>query len=78
MAERSGATAYLIQRARDIDPQWFEGVDTVGLTAGASAPELLVTEVRDWLGKHFETVEEKIRTAEERMIFKLPRGLEAA
>ncbi len=78
VAERSGAAAYLIQRASDIDPAWLDGVDTVGLTAGASAPELLVTEVREWLGERFDTEEEKIRTAEERMIFKLPRGLEAA
>ena len=79
VAEREGATAYLIQRADEID----HGMDgpaskTLGLTAGASAPEILVREVITELKKTFTVHEEKIRTAKERMVFKLPRGLEAA
>ncbi|MEO0439574.1 MAG: 4-hydroxy-3-methylbut-2-enyl diphosphate reductase [Pseudomonadota bacterium] len=78
VAEREGAASYLIQRADEIDMGWFEGVNTLGLTAGASAPEVLVLEVKDYLKQYFEIEEEKIRTADERMVFKLPRGLEAA
>lgn len=78
VAERGGATAKLIQRADEIDLAWLEGVDTLGLTAGASAPEILVREVIDLLETHFDIREEKVKTAEENMVFKLPRGLEAA
>ena len=75
VAERLGTDAHLIQRASDIDPQWLEGVGTLGLTAGASAPELLVREVVDRLGE-WRTVEETtIMAAEEKMVFKLPRQL---
>jgi 4-hydroxy-3-methylbut-2-enyl diphosphate reductase len=78
VAERGGATAKLIQRADEIDLAWLDGVSTLGLTAGASAPEILVREVMSLLEKHFEIREEKVTTAEENMVFKLPRGLEAA
>jgi 4-hydroxy-3-methylbut-2-enyl diphosphate reductase len=75
VAERCGTDAKLIQRASDIDPAWLEGVGTVGLTAGASAPEELVREVVDRLGE-WRTVEERtLSSAEEKMIFKLPRQL---
>ncbi len=78
VAERGGATAKLIQRADEIDLAWLDGVSTLGLTAGASAPEILVREVVTLLEQHFDIREEKIRTADENMVFKLPRGLEAA
>jgi 4-hydroxy-3-methylbut-2-enyl diphosphate reductase len=78
VAERSGAAAKLIQRADEIDLAWFDDVSTVGLTAGASAPEILVGEVTSLLEEHFDIRTEKVRTAEENMVFKLPRGLEAA
>lgn len=78
VAEREGADSYLIQRADEIDFSWLEGVTTLGLTAGASAPEILVREVVTELEKRYVVHEEKIRTAKERMVFKLPRGLEAA
>ena len=75
VAERCGATARLIQRAHEIDPVWFADVDTMGLTAGASAPEELVQEVLTWIGK-FRTVEqEHVVTAQENMVFKLPSQL---
>ena len=75
VAERLGTDAHLIQRASDIDPNWLEGVGTLGLTAGASAPELLVREVVEKLGQ-WRTVEETtIMAAEEKMVFKLPRQL---
>jgi 4-hydroxy-3-methylbut-2-enyl diphosphate reductase len=75
VAERCGTDAKLIQRAGDIDPAWLEGVGTVGLTAGASAPEELVREVIDKLGEWRAVEERTLVTAEEKMIFKLPRQL---
>jgi len=78
VAEREGVKARLIGRATDIDLAWLEGVATLGITAGASAPELLVREVVDRLGRHFAVTEAPVEGVEERMIFKLPRGLEAA
>lgn len=75
VAQRCGKAARLIQRASDIDPAWLEGVQAVGLTAGASAPETLVREVIDRLGE-WRTVDERtVTTAEEKMVFKLPRQL---
>ena len=75
VAERSGTPAHLIGRASDIEAAWLEGVNTVGVTAGASAPEVLVREVIDRLGEG-RTVEERTHVAaEDRMIFKLPRQL---
>jgi 4-hydroxy-3-methylbut-2-enyl diphosphate reductase len=75
VAERLGTTAKLIQRAQDIDPQWLEGVGTLGLTAGASAPETLVREVVAQLASIRNVEEQTIVAAEEKMVFKLPRQL---
>jgi 4-hydroxy-3-methylbut-2-enyl diphosphate reductase len=77
VAEREGARAYLIQRADDIDWTWFDGVATLGLTAGASAPEVLVQEVLSRLGDRFDVSTESITTAVEQVVFKLPRALDA-
>ncbi|MFK7840910.1 MAG: 4-hydroxy-3-methylbut-2-enyl diphosphate reductase, partial [Sphingorhabdus sp.] len=78
VAERIGSKAKLIQRAEDIDLAWLEGISKIGLTAGASAPEILVKEVKNLLGDHFDINEETVQTTAENMIFKLPRGLETA
>ena len=75
VATRCGTPARLIQRAADIEPQWLEGIGTLGVTAGASAPEALVREVLDRLGEWREVEEHTILTAEEKMVFKLPRQL---
>ena len=75
VADRMGTEARLIQRADEIDPSWLEGVGTVGLTAGASAPEKLVREVVDRLSDWRLVDEEIVTSAEENMIFKLPRQL---
>ncbi|MDE2595591.1 MAG: 4-hydroxy-3-methylbut-2-enyl diphosphate reductase [Sphingomonadales bacterium] len=75
VAERCGTRAELIQRAGDIDPAWLAGVDVLGLTAGASAPETLVREVVDRLGEFRAVAEETVVTTEEHMVFKLPRQL---
>jgi len=75
VAERSGARARLIQRAAEIAPEWLDGIATIGVTAGASAPEVLVREVVDRL-REWRTIEsETVTTAEEHMVFKLPRQL---
>ncbi|HEX8533072.1 MAG TPA: 4-hydroxy-3-methylbut-2-enyl diphosphate reductase [Allosphingosinicella sp.] len=78
VAEREGTPAWLVGRAEDIDLAWLDGASTLGITAGASAPEVLVREVVDFLGKHFDVHEEPVEGVEERMVFKLPRSLEAA
>lgn len=75
VAERLGTPAYLIQRADEIDSDWLRGVQTIGLTAGASAPEKLVREVVDQLSEWRDIEETTISAAEENMIFKLPRQL---
>ena len=75
VSERLGTRAMLIQRADEIDPAWLDGVETLGLTAGASAPEVLVREVVDAIGKLRKVQERTITAAEEKMVFKLPRQL---
>ena len=77
VAERQGVEARLIQRAADIDWDWLGTPGTVGLTAGASAPEVLVREVLDALGERFEVTEVEADHNPERMVFKLPRELVA-
>ncbi|ARU16552.1 4-hydroxy-3-methylbut-2-enyl diphosphate reductase [Croceicoccus marinus] len=75
VSERMGTDARLIQRGDDIQEEWLEGVGAIGLTAGASAPEVLVREVIDRLSR-FRTVDEQVvTTTEEKMVFKLPRQL---
>lgn len=78
VAQRQGTTAYLIQRADDIEWDWLAGAGTVGLSAGASAPELLVRELVAKLTTRFEVIEREVETVPENVTFKLPRGLEAA
>jgi 4-hydroxy-3-methylbut-2-enyl diphosphate reductase len=78
VAEREGIRARLIGRAAEIDLDWIGDAKTLGLTAGASAPEILVREVVDFLRQQFDVREQPVEGVEERMVFKLPRGLEAA
>jgi 4-hydroxy-3-methylbut-2-enyl diphosphate reductase len=75
VAERLGVPSRLIERAADIDWEWLGEPKTVGITAGASAPEVLVREVVDALGTRFHVTEEVADHSPERMIFKLPREL---
>ena len=77
VAERMGAPARLIERAANIDWNWLGTPRTVGITAGASAPELLVREVVDALKARFEVTVEEADHTPERMTFKLPRELVA-
>jgi 4-hydroxy-3-methylbut-2-enyl diphosphate reductase len=77
VAERIGVPARLIERAADLDWDWLGEPRTVGLTAGASAPEVLVREVVEALAERFDVTEEIADHSPERMIFKLPRELVA-
>ncbi|MEV6241491.1 4-hydroxy-3-methylbut-2-enyl diphosphate reductase [Lentzea sp. NPDC051838] len=76
VALQHGAKAsYLIDYAKEVDLAWLEGVETVGVTSGASVPDLLVVELLKFLETHgFDEVEE-ITTANERITFSLPREL---
>ena len=69
--------AQLVQRAGDIDWRALEGIAAVGITAGASAPEVLVNEVIDAFRARFETAVELVETATEAVEFKVPRSLRA-
>ena len=72
------AAAYLVDYAEDIDPDWLEGVTSVGVTSGASVPEILVRGVLDRLAEHgFDTVQ-PVTTANETLVFALPREIRAA
>jgi len=76
VAERAGCPyAVLIQRADDIEWDMFEGISRLGVTAGASAPEVLVHEIIDAFKARFEATVEIVSTAEEDVAFKLPREL---
>ena len=76
VGKRSGAKgAYLIDDANGLDLAWLEGAATVGVTAGASAPEVLVQGVIDRLGETFDVTVEEVDTVRETVSFKLPRAL---
>lgn len=72
----AGAKAsYLVDFASEIDEAWLEGVTTVGLTSGASVPEVLVDEVLEWLAARGYGDVEIVKTAEESIVFSLPKEL---
>ncbi len=71
VAKKSGGLSHLIDDRDDIDPSWLKGVTSVGITAGASAPERLVEGVLGWLDEHAEVVEViEMNGKEERISFK--------
>jgi 4-hydroxy-3-methylbut-2-enyl diphosphate reductase len=67
--------AQLVQRASDIDWRALEGISSIGITAGASAPDVLITEVVDAFRDRFDVTVEQVVTAEENVEFKVPRVL---
>ena len=76
VAREAGARdAHLVDFAGEIDPAWLDGVGTVGVTSGASVPEVLVGEVLDWLGERGYPDVETVKAAEERLVFALPQEL---
>ncbi|EHK70758.1 MULTISPECIES: 4-hydroxy-3-methylbut-2-enyl diphosphate reductase [Pseudomonadaceae] len=75
LAERLGTPAYLIDGAEDLQQSWFEGVQRIGVTAGASAPEVLVRGVIDQLQSWGATDEVELEGEPEHITFTLPREL---
>ncbi|SEA48024.1 4-hydroxy-3-methylbut-2-enyl diphosphate reductase [Microbulbifer marinus] len=75
LAERCGATAKLIDGAGDIDPAWLAGKSAIGITAGASAPEVLVQEVIDRLQDLGAELPQEMAGREENIRFSLPKEL---
>jgi 4-hydroxy-3-methylbut-2-enyl diphosphate reductase len=77
VAERSGTPSYMVDNASQLEPAWFEGRQRVGLTAGASAPDVLVREVIDRLKAMGATSVRKLDGVQETIKFPLPKGLKA-
>ena len=75
VARSLGTPAYLIDDETDIDAAWVEGLDTIGVTSGASAPEWLVERVLGWLKAHGATEVGELHTVDEQMKFSLPAGV---
>jgi len=75
VAERAGVPAHLVDTASDVDPAWIAGRERVGLTAGASAPEVLVREVEERLRSLGARSVETLPGVVEDVVFALPRGL---
>lgn len=75
LAERMGATAYLIDGAEDLQPEWFSTSRCVGITAGASAPEVLVGAVIEWLQRLGPVCLENLQRSPEHITFSMPREL---
>lgn len=75
VAERCGSKAVLLERGSDLRADMLDGVETLGLTAGASAPEVLMREVITTLAQWRDVREETLTSAQETIIFKLPRQL---
>ncbi len=75
LGERMGAKAYLIDNAEEIQKEWLEGIESIGITAGASAPEVLVQSVVDRLKEWGGEVPEELQGQEENVVFSLPKEL---
>lgn len=75
--EAGAKESYLVDFAKEIDEQWLEGVSTVGVTCGASVPELLVREVLEFLDERGYSDVEQVTTTTETIQFQLPRELRA-
>ncbi|GEN25366.1 4-hydroxy-3-methylbut-2-enyl diphosphate reductase [Halomonas cupida] len=75
LSERVGTPAYLIDNAEQIDPAWLKGVEAIGVTAGASAPEVLVRGVIERLQALGAKVPEELAGREETITFSMPREL---
>ena len=78
LAERAGVPGYLVDGPQDLQREWFEGKRCAGLTAGASAPEVLVRAVMDQLRAWGAEVPREVAGREEKVIFGLPRELRRA
>ena len=77
LAERMGTAAYMVDAVEDLDPAWFAGRARVGLTAGASAPDVLVQAVIARLRELGAVSVRSLQGVQETMKFPLPKGLKA-
>ena len=73
--QHGARAAHRVDHAGEVEESWLEGVSTVGVTSGASVPEILVTDVLAWLAERGYGTVEEVRTAEEDLMFSLPREL---
>ena len=78
LADRAGIPGYLVDGPEDLRPEWFEGKQSIGVTAGASAPEILVQRVLEQLRAWGAQLPREIAGREERVTFGLPRELRRA
>ncbi|MCA1854550.1 4-hydroxy-3-methylbut-2-enyl diphosphate reductase [Massilia oculi] len=78
VADKMGTPAYMVDDAGKIDPQWIEGKKRIGVTAGASAPEVLVQAVIDRLKELGAASVRALEGVEENVVFPLPKGLDGA
>ncbi len=80
IAEQLGKPAYLIDTYKDLKQEWLDGIEVVGVTAGASAPEVLVQEVinqlKEWGGE--DTAVRENKGIEEKVVFSIPKELKKA
>jgi 4-hydroxy-3-methylbut-2-enyl diphosphate reductase len=75
MGRAAGRQSYLVDGAADLKPEWFAGIDCVLVTAGASAPEIVVQECLDYLRNRFGATVREVTTREEHVTFPLPKEL---
>ncbi len=75
VAEKEGCKAYLIENAQSITDDMMQGAETIGVTAGASAPEVLIEEVVDLLAAHDKSIVSTRKTVEEDVHFSIPKAL---
>ena len=75
VAEQEGTLARLVQKASEIDWEWLDGARVVGITAGASAPEILVQDALTALSERYDVVLEEVETTRENVTFKIPSVL---
>ena len=76
LAEHCGARSFLIDDAAMLDWAWFDGVNNIGITAGASAPEILVTEIIQAIQSRFKVVKvNNVKGIDENMTFSMPKEL---
>jgi len=73
--EMGAKDSRLVDKASELDDAWLDGVTVVGVTSGASVPEILVRGVLDWLAERGYTDVEEVRSAEESLLFALPPEL---
>ena len=75
IGEDMGIASYLIDGPEQVDPAWFRQITSVGITAGASAPEALVQQLIDWLKQHFDVDLDILDGIRENIQFRLPAAL---